>query len=90
MNGAVDAMFHLVIYFMKNAGEDLTTEVLLAGLKKIRSRGLKVFVNDETIELDEGMWVNLSGRYNSLEEAVMDALNRNESNHRSEPVRATK
>ena len=82
-------MSHLAIYFMENAGEELTTEVRLAGQNTIRSQGLDVFVDKEVIKLHEGRWQNSSGLFNSLEEAVMDALNRYESNHRSKPVRTT-
>jgi hypothetical protein len=76
VNGAVDAMSRLAIYFMNNAGEELTTEVLLDGLRTIRSRGLKVFVGTEEIEIYQGKWKNSVGLFPNLEDAVKDALSR--------------
>ena len=63
---------------MENVGEELTTEVRLAGQNTIRSQGLDVFVDKEVIELFEGRWKNSSGLFNSLEEAVLDAMKRHE------------
>lgn len=69
-------MFPLVIYFMKNVGEELITEEVLAGQPKITSRGLSVFVNDEEIKLEKGAWRNNRACFNSLEDAVKDAIKR--------------
>lgn len=66
-------------------------EKKLVGANLIRSRGLKVFVKEEVIEIFEGKWKNASGLFNNLEDAVMDALKRtNESNHRRGSLRTTK
>lgn len=87
---AVDVMFHSVTLYTKPAGEDLTMEKRLVGANTIKSRGLRVFVEDEIIEIFEGKWKNASGLFDNLEDAVMDALERaNESDHRCDPVRAT-
>ena len=74
----VDAMSHFLIYFMKNVGEELTTARMSAGLEKITSRGLSVFVKNEEIKLKNGEWVNATNSYNNLEDAVKDALRRHE------------
>ena len=74
--GDADAMSRLVIYFMNNAGEELTMEVLLDGLRTIRSRGLKVYVGTEEIEIYQGKWKNSVGLFVNLEDAVKDALSR--------------
>ena len=71
-----DVMFLFQIYFMKNAGEELITEEPSAGQPKITSRGLSVFVNDEEIKLEKGAWRNKRACFNSLEDAVKDAIRR--------------
>jgi len=87
---AVDVMFHSVTLYMKPAGEDLTMEKRLVGANLIKSRGLRVFVEEEAIEIFEGKWKNASGLFDNLEDAVMDALERaNESDHRRDPIGAT-
>ena len=66
-------------------------EKKLVGANLIRSRGLKVFVKEEVIEIFEGKWKNASGLFNNLEDAVMDALKRtNESKHRRGSLTTTK
>ena len=51
-------------------------EKRLVGANLIKSRGLRVFVEDEVIEVFEGKWKNALGLFDSLEDAVMDALER--------------
>lgn len=51
-------------------------EKRLVGANLIKSRGLRVFVEDEVIEIFEGKWKNASGLFDNLEDAVMDALER--------------
>lgn len=72
----VDAMCRSLIYFMKSAGEEKHTEEPSDGQAKITSRGLSVFVNEEEIKLDQGYWVNANKSFNSLEDAVKDAVSR--------------
>lgn len=87
---AVDVMFHSVTLYMKPVGEDLTMEKRLVGANLIKSRGLRVFVEDEIIEIFEGKWKNASGLFDNLEDAVMDALERaNESDYRCDSVGAS-
>jgi hypothetical protein len=61
---------------MTNVGEDKDSAKPLDGQPKITSRGLEVFVEDEKIFISEGQWKNASGAFDTLEEAVMDAINR--------------
>lgn len=67
---AAGAMYHSVIYFMKNAGEEQTTGVHSDGPPLIRSRGLKVYVGTEEIEIYQGKWKNSFGSFKTLEDAV--------------------
>ena len=62
---------------MTNVGEEITTEDRLVGEHPIRSRGLEVFVCEETIRIWEGKWKNEAGEFDTLEEAIKDVWKRN-------------
>ncbi len=64
---------------MMCAGAEKLTEKQSAGLTKIKSRGLAVFVGEERIELFEGQWRNNHGTFDTLKDAVFDAFKRLES-----------
>ena len=61
---------------MKTAGEEKTMEKTLDGRPTIRSRGLSVFIEEEEISLQETQWKSETGLFNTLEEAINDALPR--------------
>ena len=45
-------------------------------LSLVRCKGITVFVADEPIEICDDFWKNEQGLFETLEEAVNDALNR--------------
>lgn len=61
---------------MKTAGEEKTMEKTLDGRPTIKSRGLSVFIEEEEISLQETQWKSETGLFNTLEEAINDALPR--------------
>lgn len=67
---------------MKTAGEEKTMEKTLDGHPTIKSRGLSVFIEEEEISLQEEIclfkiqWKSETGLFNTLEEAINDALPR--------------
>ena len=61
---------------MKSAGVGLNMEKTSVGLVKIKCRGLSVFVGQEEIVIFEGKWKNAEGVFETLEEAVLNALPR--------------
>jgi hypothetical protein len=61
---------------MTNVGEGNIMADQLDGQLPIRSQGLSVFVGDEKITIYEGKWRNAEGVFDTLEEAVRNALPR--------------
>lgn len=61
---------------MTNVGEENIMADQLDGQLPIRSQGLSVFVGDEEITIYEGKWKNAEGVFDTLEEAVRNALPR--------------
>ena len=69
-------MSHLVTLFMTSVGEENIMADHLDGQPRIRSQGLSVFVGEEEIHIYEGKWKNAEGVFDTLEEAVKNALPR--------------
>jgi len=61
---------------MTNAGEETIMEDHSDGELRISSKGLSVFVEEEEIQFSEDKWNNASGGFNTLEEAVREAMAR--------------
>lgn len=61
---------------MTNVGEENIMANQSDGQPRISSRGLSVFVGEEEIRIWEGKWRNAKGVFDTLEEAVKDALPR--------------
>jgi len=61
---------------MTNVGEETIMENHSAGELQISSKGLSVFVGKEEIQYSEDKWKNASKGFNTLEEAVKDAISR--------------
>ena len=61
---------------MTNVGEENIMADHLDGQPRISSRGLSVFVGEEEIHIYEGKWKNAEGVFDTLEEAVKNALPR--------------
>lgn len=61
---------------MINVGEETIMADHSDGELRISSKGLSVFVEKEEIQFLDDKWQNASGRFNTLEEAVRDAISR--------------
>lgn len=61
---------------MTNVGEETIMGNHSVGELPITSRGLSVFVGSEEVFINEGRWKNAEGEFETLEEAVRNALPR--------------
>ena len=61
---------------MTNVGEETIMADHSDGELQISSKGLSVFVKSEEISISKDKWKNDSGEFDTLEEAVRDAIAR--------------